>query len=187
VTIDIIDIPLNPELQKHQEEVHQRQLYYEQEMKHQSELRQRQLQQEKEIKQKNELRLQQEEQQKKQRINVFKDDNKNTGTNWVMIIGICIIVGIGLWFVYNTNKKTKSVEVPNKSLNISTEFPKSQLIEIPPVEVPQVNLDIPSANIVTDGLINDHISIPPIMTNVPFSLPTRRNEALFSKLNNYFG
>ena len=109
-----------------------------------------------------------------------------------MIIGICIIIGIGIWFVYNTNKKTKNIVVPNNSIEVLDELPKQklineQLIDTPTIEVPKINAEVPSLNNITDGMVYNQVDLTPIISHVPLSLPTRRNEALFSKLNNYFG
>ena len=193
VTLSIRDIPLNPELQRFQQEQHQQQ-QMQQQMQHQQQ-QQIQMQKQEEMRRQEELKRKEQEETNRQyqirnrEAKALKSavPEKPSGTNWVLIIGICIIVGIGLWYMYSTSKKNASqIPVQTEPTVFKYEPQAVQYTQRPvlPVELPQQQ-NLPINNQVLNDVTPQET--PAVLnTNPPLAQP-KKNDVLFSRLNNYFG
>ena len=142
VTLNIKDIPINPEV-----EIQKQQYYLEQ--------------------------------------NRLKSSECKPKTDWVLIIGIIVIVSVGLWFMFGSSKpknKLLTESITKAELPVSTplEITSSNTtnetnLNIPPLD--GLSVDIPSIENVLE-------SSPPIFENF---IPSKRHDGLVDKLKTYFG
>ena len=236
VILDIKDIHLNPEIEKFQQQQQfqqqQNQQQQQQRYNNQNNNTQQSIQSRREarLKHSQDLRnsrngLNMSDQHNTAQVNGLRQNNiaepikdstpKKSSTNWVLIIGICAIIGFGLWYFYNNKKKEPHFQngFPNQIGNSNIYNPRpnnlqfsgnpQQYIEVPqtqvnniqnsiPVQIPQPQFQVSQPQFVNSNPIE--ISPPTSFTQnenlqsvASSNIDGKRNDVLFSKLNNYFG
>ena len=170
LTLDIKEIPINPEIVRMQEEQinHerenmlniQRQQQFEIERKNR-EIEQKRLQ-ELEQKRLKELELEQKEKQRqengKRQLIKKVQEKEETKTNWLIIFAIFGVVAFGIWFLFFNNKKKKktNLNLPDGKLEnpkikdiesiLKIENPKVEIVsEFPKLEFPK--LEVPKLEV----------------------------------------
>ena len=206
VIINIKDIPLNPEAQMQQQQQQQQQ----QQINRQQQQLQINRNQNKNRDSGNEMG---EIDEKKNKILSDKSINHNSikgdSTNWVLIIGICIIVGIGIWYMYTKSKKNKSQtyshnplltntysQTPQINQSVVPQFEYSAMKPVIPTVIPPVTPITPITQIehpiISQPFLSNSTVIP--TNNIPLQdgnyvdniTQPKRHDAFLSKLNNYF-
>ena len=184
VTLDLKDIPLNPEVQKMREE--------------QARERQEQIMNQR-------RQLEEEDLNKNLKKNIIetpdhppinrKQIKKEDGINWVLVIGIVVLVGVGIWF-FITSKKVKTfkavnvdgvsgttrvseesiLQLTNDPINIETSIKLPELSV--PIETPVIPTVLPSLDLTTKSDSGINLDVPKVNL--------AKNDGLMRKLNNFF-
>jgi len=213
LTLDIKEIPINPEIARiQQEQINherenmlniQRQQQFEIERKN-KELEQKRLQ---ELEQKRSQEIEQKEKQRqengKRQLIKKVQEKEESKTNWLIIFAIIGVVAFGIWFLFFNNKKNKKtnlkltdgnkLEIPKvKDIEsiLKIENPKVEIVpEIPKIEIPKI--EIPKLEEIVPEL--SKVEIIPEIEVSKFEIPkveipttSRRNNNLLNRLNSYF-
>lgn len=171
LTLDIKEIPINPEIVRmQQEEINkQRENMLNVQRQQQLEVKQQQLEVERKNKEIEQKRLQELEQKEKERQEIGKrqlikkvQEKEESKTNWLIIFAIIGIAAFGIWFLFFNNKKKKktNLNLPDGKLEIpkindiesilKIENPKVEIVsEIPKLEVHkfEVPLEVPKVDL----------------------------------------
>jgi len=180
VTLDIKEVPINPEIERiQQEQINQQRDNVINIQRHQQHERER-----------NEKEIQEKERQEKGKRQLIKkvQEKEESKTNWLIIFVIIGIVAFGIWFLFFYKKKKKQ----NSNLNLNEFQEKAKIIpyevqdlesilRIEPSEVPKIDIisEIPKLEIASD------IEVPKITIPVVEEI-SKRNNNLLNRLNNYF-
>ena len=200
VTIDIKEVPINPEIQRLQQEEINTQRENMMNIQRQQQLEVERKNREIEQKKLREIQEKETERQEKGKQQLIKkvQEKEETKTNWFIIIGIIVAFGIGIWFMFfnkkKKNKNTNNIDgkielvppppVIQKIADIETilqvETPKLQVevpIELPKVEIP---IEMPKIEV--------QVELPKVevQMEIPKISSSRRNNNLLNRLNTYF-
>jgi hypothetical protein len=213
LTLDIKEIPINPEIVRmQQEEINkQRENMLNIQRQQQLELKQQQFEAERKNKEIEQKRLQELQQKEKERQEIGKrqlikkvQEKEESKTNFMLIFVIIGIAAFGIWFLFFNNKKKKNpilnlndgnkVEVPKiKDIDsiLKIENPKLEIMtELPKLEVPKI--EVPKIEVPLElPKIEVPLELPKIETvlelpKIEMSTTSRRNSNLLNRLNSYF-
>jgi hypothetical protein len=215
VTIDIKEVPLNPEIIKlHQQQINEEnQNMINMQREKQLEIERNNIQIEK--KRMQELQQKENERHEKGKKQLLKkvQEKEESKTNWLIIFAIIVATGIGIWFIFfnkkkNTSKlktpvfKIENIEAPKLQIEVpkpEIEVPKLQ-IEVPKLqmEVPKLQMEVPKLDIEVPKLQMEapklEMEVPKLEMEVPkleveapkLDILPKKNINLLSRLNNYF-
>jgi hypothetical protein len=190
VTLDLKDIPLNPEVQKYINEqnmnIQNRNI---QNRDNQNRIRQQQILNQNRVYNDNNI----------VNTNIKHHEHKKEGINWVLWIGICVLVGVGIWLFITKSKKTNTelpklevpkLEVPKPELP-KPELPKPELpkLETPKLETPKFDSNIINSDLNLEVPKLDGLDVIKSDSGIGIELPkinTNKNDGLMRKLNNFF-
>ena len=213
LTLDIKEIPVNPEIVRlQQEEINkQRENMLNVQRQQQLETKHQQLEVERKNKEIEQKRLQELEQKEKERQEIGKrqlikkvQEKEESKTNFILIFAIIGIAAFGIWFLFFNNKKKKKsilnsndgnkVEVPKiKDIEsiLKIENPKLEIVsELPKLEVPKIEvpLEVPKIEVPKFEVPLEVPNVETVLELPKIEMPTtsRRNSNLLNRLNSYF-